>query len=102
MTDVWEKITADFHKQCVSNFPISVFTDFVIRSMIPSMLGLSVSCVGGSAETMTTVDRLFPERMGEGPTKDEEEQAPHTLPERTWQVVPVKGPKALQYFDSAS
>lgn len=64
MTEVWDKIVADFHKQCVSNFPESVFTEFVIRSMIPSILGLSVNCVGGSADTMITrVGELEKERL---------------------------------------
>ena len=42
-----------------------------------------------AAETMGAVERLFPEKMGQGPVDDDEDGASLSLPERTWQSVPA-------------
>jgi uncharacterized membrane protein len=53
-------------------------------------------------ETMMAVDRLFPERLGQGPVDDDENQAFLPLPERTWQAVPACGNGYIQSVDNAT
>jgi uncharacterized membrane protein len=51
-------------------------------------------------ETMAAVNRLFPEKLGQGPVGDDEDQAPIPLPERKWKEVPAKGDGYIQSVDS--
>ena len=53
-------------------------------------------------ETMVAVDRLFPEKLGQGPVDDDEDQALLPLPERTWQAVPAQGNGYIQSVDNAA
>jgi uncharacterized membrane protein len=53
-----------------------------------------------AAETMLAVDRLFPEKLGQGPGDDDEDQSP--LPARNWQSVPVNGNGYIQAADNAT
>ncbi len=55
-----------------------------------------------ATETMATVDRLFPEKLGEGPADDAEYRTQTTLPERKWQAVPSKGNGYIQSLDEAT
>ena len=54
-----------------------------------------------AAETMTAIDRLFPETLGHEPEDDEEDQAALPLTKRKWQAVPAKGNGYVQNVDSA-
>ena len=58
MMDIWDNIVGEFHKECVKNFPSTSYAEFVIRSMIPSMLGLSVNCIGSGGVGGEVVVRL--------------------------------------------
>ena len=53
-------------------------------------------------ETMVAVDRLFPEKLGQGPTDDDEDQALLPLPERNWQTVPATRNGYIQSVDNAT
>jgi uncharacterized membrane protein len=53
-------------------------------------------------ETMLAVDRLFPERLGNGPIDDDEDQTMLPLPERNWQTVPVKRNGYIEGVDNAA
>jgi uncharacterized membrane protein len=53
-------------------------------------------------ETLLAIDRLFPEKLGQGPVDDDEDQSPHPLPARNWQAVPVKGNGYIQGADNAT
>jgi uncharacterized membrane protein len=55
-----------------------------------------------AAETMAAVDRLFPEKFGQGPVDDDEDQSLFPLPERNWQTVPVNGNGYIQSVDNAA
>ena len=55
-----------------------------------------------AAETMTAIDRLFPEHLGHEPEDDEEDQAALPPAERKWQAVPAKGNGYVQIVDSAA
>ena len=53
-------------------------------------------------ETMAAVDRLFPEKLGQEPADDDEDQALLPLPERNWQAVPAKRNGYIQSVDNAA
>ncbi len=69
---------------------------------IASSIQASSIVASVAAETLVAVDRLFPEKLGKGPTDDTEDQSPLTLPERKWQAVPVKGNGYIQSLDDAT
>ncbi len=52
-----------------------------------------------AAETLVAVDRLFPDRLGEGLVDDDEDQSAPPLPERSWQAVLVPGNGYIQSVD---
>jgi uncharacterized membrane protein len=53
-------------------------------------------------ETMVAVDRLFPERLRQGPVDDDEDQPTLPLTERTWQAVPATRNGYIQSVDNAA
>jgi uncharacterized membrane protein len=54
-------------------------------------------------ETMLAVDRLFPERFGDGRVDDDEDvPAPPPLPAWDWQPVPARGNGFIQSLDNAT
>lgn len=53
-------------------------------------------------ETMAAVDRLFPDKLGQGRVGDEEDQARLPLPERNWQTVPAKWNGYIQSVDNSA
>ncbi|MDZ7695699.1 MAG: DUF2254 domain-containing protein [Deltaproteobacteria bacterium] len=55
-----------------------------------------------AAATMVAVDRLFPERLGNGPVDGDEDQSPLPLPERRWQAVSARGNGYIQSVDNAA
>jgi uncharacterized membrane protein len=52
-------------------------------------------------ETIVAVDRLFPEKLGQGPPDGDEAQALLPLPERHWQTVLAKRNGYIQSVDNA-
>ena len=69
---------------------------------IASSIQASSIIASVAAETIEAVDRLFPEKLGEGPADDAEGLAPHILPERKWKAVPVKANGYIQSIDEAT
>lgn len=55
-----------------------------------------------AAETMAVVNRLFPDRLGQEPVDDDEDQSLPPLSERTWQPVPAQGTGYIQSVHSAA
>jgi len=54
-------------------------------------------------ETMLVVDRLFPEKLGDGWVDEEEANAtPPPLPEHIWKAVPAKSNGYIQSMDNAA
>ena len=52
-------------------------------------------------ETMVAVDRLFPEKLGQGPMDEDEDQQSLAVPERIWQPVPATRNGYIQSVDNA-
>lgn len=67
---------------------------------IASSIQASSIIASVAGETIGTIDRLFPEELGDGPADDAEDQPPHTQPGHKWQPVPVKGNGYLQSVDN--
>jgi len=53
-------------------------------------------------ETMEAVDRLFPEKLGQGPADDNEEQELLPLQERHWEAVPARRNGYIQSVDNGA
>ena len=53
-------------------------------------------------ETMSTIDRVFPERLGHEPSDDGEHPALLHLPEWSWQSVPARGNGYIKSVDGAA
>ena len=54
-------------------------------------------------ETMLVIDRLFPEKIGDGWVEDDEAHpTPPPLPENIWKAVPAKGNGYIQSLDNAA
>lgn len=53
-------------------------------------------------ETLAAVDRLFPQKFGQTPEDDEEQQSPHPLPEGNWQAIPASANGYVQSVDNAT
>ena len=53
-------------------------------------------------ETLVAVDRLFPQKLGQAPVDDDEDQSPLPLPERNWQAVPAPVNGYIQSVDHAT
>ena len=52
-------------------------------------------------ETLAAIDRLFPQKFGQPPMDDDEDQSPLPLPERNWQAVPAPVNGYIQSVDNA-
>ncbi|MBU1565556.1 MAG: DUF2254 domain-containing protein [Proteobacteria bacterium] len=79
---------------------ISVLIYFIHH--IASSIQASNIIASVAAETMEAVDRLFPEKPGDGPVDGDEEQSPLSLPEGHWQVVAARGNGYIQNVDIAA
>jgi uncharacterized membrane protein len=53
-------------------------------------------------ETLAAIDRLFPQKFGQTPVDDDEDQSPLPLPERSWQAVPARLNGYIQVVDNAT
>ncbi len=51
-------------------------------------------------ETIAAIDRLFPEKLGQGSGEDYDDQAPRV--ERNWQIVPARESGYIQSVDNAA
>ena len=79
---------------------ISVLIFFIHH--IASSIQASNIIASVAAETMVAVDRLFPEKLGNGPIEGDEDQSPLLLPERRWQAVSARGNGYIQSVDNAA
>ena len=53
-------------------------------------------------ETIASIDRLFPQKLGQGPGADDDNQGRHPLSERNWRTVPAKQSGYIQSVDNAA
>ena len=67
---------------------------------IASSIQASIIIASVAEETMVTVDRLFPEKLGHGQVDYDEDQVLFPLPEGNWQAVPAKGKGYIQSVDT--
>ncbi|MBU0995927.1 MAG: DUF2254 domain-containing protein [Proteobacteria bacterium] len=79
---------------------ISVLIFFIHH--IASSIQASNIIASVAAETMITVDRHFPEELGNGLVDGDEDQPPLPLPERRWQAVAARGNGYIQNVDIAA
>lgn len=79
---------------------IVVFIIFIHH--IASMIQASRIIASVADETMRAVDRLFPEKLGQEPVGQDENQALLSLSGRKWQAVPVKKNGYIQNVDNAT
>lgn len=75
---------------------------FFIHHIAASIQAANI-IAGVADETMLAVDRLFPERFGDGPVDDDEDlPALPPLPAWNWQPVPARGNGFIQSLDNAT
>ncbi len=79
---------------------ISVLIFFIHH--IASSIQASNIIASVAAETMVVIDRLFPEKLGQEPVDEQEDQSPFSLPARNWQPVPSNENGYIQSVDNAA
>jgi uncharacterized membrane protein len=79
---------------------ISVLIFFIHHIASSSQASNIIASV--AAETMVAIDRLFPEKLGQGRVDDDEDQAKPPLPQSNWQTVPAQRDGYIQSVDNAS
>ena len=68
---------------------------------IASSIQASSIIASVAQETIAAIDRLFPQKLGQGPGEDDDVQLRHPLSERKWLTVPAKQSGYIQSVDSA-
>jgi len=53
-------------------------------------------------ETIAAIDRLFPEKLGQGPGEDDDDQTLHPLSERNWRAVPARESGYIQRVNDSA
>jgi uncharacterized membrane protein len=53
-------------------------------------------------ETIAAIDRLFPQKLGQGPGEEDDDQGRHPLSERNWRTVPAKQSGYIRSVDNAA
>ncbi len=79
---------------------ISVLIFFIHH--IASSIQASNIIASVAAETIVAIDPLFPEKFGQGPVDDDEDQTKLPLSQRNWQTVPAQRDGYIQSVDNAS
>ena len=69
---------------------------------IASSIQASSIIASVAEETITAIDRLFPEKLGHEPTDSHENQTRLPLTERNWQAVPARRNGYIQSVDNAA
>jgi uncharacterized membrane protein len=69
---------------------------------IASSIQASSIVASVAQETIAAIDRLFPEKLGQGPVDNDEDQAPRPLAERSWRAVPSRETGYIQSVDNTS
>jgi uncharacterized membrane protein len=68
---------------------------------IASSIQASTIIASVAQETITAMDRLFPEQLGQGPGEDDDEQSLRPLAQRKWQAVPSEESGYIQSVNNA-
>ncbi len=79
---------------------ISVLIFFIHH--IASSIQASNIIASVAAETLVVVDRLFPEKLGQEPVDEQEDQSPLSPPARNWQPVPSNENGYIQSVNNAA
>ncbi len=69
---------------------------------IASSIQASSIISSAAQETIAAIDRLFPEKLGQGPVEDDNDQTLRPLSERNWRAVPARQSGYIQYVDNAA
>jgi len=69
---------------------------------IASSIQASSIIASAAQETIAAIDRLFPEKLGQGPAEDDDDQTQRPLPERNWRAVPARQSGYIQNVDNAA
>jgi len=69
---------------------------------IASSIQASSIIASVAQETIASIDRLFPQKLGQGPGEDDDDQWRHPLSERNWRTVPAKQSGYIQSVDNAA
>src|SRR5665811_1280706 len=73
------------------------FIHYIASSIQASSIIASVA-----QETIAAIDRLFPEKLGQGPGEDDDGQTLRPLSERNWRAVPAKESGYIQGVNNAA
>lgn len=68
---------------------------------IASSIQASSIIAAVTQETIETIDRLFPEKLGRGPGEMDEEPTLRSIAERNWRVIPARETGYIQSVDNA-
>lgn len=65
---------------------------------------IQASCIIASVaqETIAAIDRLFPEKLGQGPGEHDDGQMPRAVPERKWRSVPANESGYIQHVNNTA
>ena len=69
---------------------------------IASSIQASSIIASVAEETMASIDRLFPERLGQGPGEDDDDQTLYPLSKRYWRIVPAMQSGYIQSVNNAA
>jgi uncharacterized membrane protein len=69
---------------------------------IASSIQASSIIASAAQETIAAIDRLFPEKLGQGPAEDEDDQTLCSLSELNWCAVPARQSGYIQNVDNAA
>ncbi len=69
---------------------------------IASSIQASSIIASVAQETITAIDRLFPEKLGQGPDEDEDDQIQRPFGERNWHAVPAQESGYIQSVNNAA
>jgi uncharacterized membrane protein len=69
---------------------------------IASSIQASSIIASAAQETIAAIDRLFPEKLGQGTAEDDDDQTLRPLSERNWRTVPARRSGYIQNVDNAA
>ena len=69
---------------------------------IASSIQASSIIASVAQETIAAIDRLFPEKLGQGPDEDDDDQTLRPLSERNWRAVPASQSGYIQNVNNAA
>jgi uncharacterized membrane protein len=69
---------------------------------IASSIQASSIIASAAKETIAAIDRLFPEKLGQGTAEDDDDQTLRPLSERNWRTVPARQSGYIQNVDNTA